>query len=240
MKDWRTIIMKKRLFALLLAAMICMTMVACGDDNTENVDELASSMQNSGAVGIITPSESVMGAMAKKWIVVGSEDVYEMEADGKGTKNGEDFTFECGFNEDNKITMHITLGDTEEIYLVSTDTTGYGVNLKAVEGAEDKVFLPVDLEFLSLDDDRAAGIAATWEDASGNLYMLGEDFSLVIDGVKNDSEGTYSVVEDTEGTLLISLVINGSSFEYEYSFNDARNELTLKGPDSDFVAVWNK
>ncbi len=240
MKDWRTVIMKKRLFALLVAAMLCMTMVACGDNNTENVDELASSMQDAGAAGILTPSESVMGAMAKKWIVVDSEDVYEMTADGKGTKNGEDFTYECGFNKDNKITMHITLDKAEEIYLVSTDATGYGVNLKAVEGAEDKIFLPADLEFLALDDERAAGITGTWTDVSGNLYMLGEDFSLVIDGVKNDSEGTYSVVENTEGTLLISLVINGSSFEYEYTFNDAKDELTLKGPESDYVAVWNK
>lgn len=233
--------MKKRLFALLLAAMLCMTMVACGDDeNKNNVDELASEMQEAGAPGILTPSESVMGAMAKKWVVADSEDVYEMNADGKGTKNGEDFTYECGFNKDNKITMHITLGEAKEIYLVSTDATGYGVNLKAVEGAEDKVLLPADLEFLALEDERAAGVAGTWTDASGNVYMLGEDFSLVIDGVKNDSEGTYSVVENSEGMLLISLVVNGSSFEYEYELNDAKNELTLKGVGSDFVAVWNK
>ena len=235
--------MKKRLFALLLAAMLCVTMVACGDDeNTEKVDELASSMQESGATGILTPSQSVMGAMAKEWCVVDSDDIYVMNADGTGSKNDAAFTFECGFNKDNKITMSIKLDDAEEVYLVSTHETGYGVNLKAVEGAEDKVLLPADLEFLALDDERVAGIVAEWKDASGNIYKLGKDFDLVIDGVKSDSEGTYSVVQNSEGEFFLNLVIKGSAYEYGFTLDNEKGELVLWGADSDTdeTHTWTK
>ena len=242
-EDWRTIIMKKRLFALLLAAMLCVTMVACGDDeNTEKVDELASSMQDGGAVGIITPSQSVMAAMVKEWRVVESDDTYVMNADGTGTKNDAAFTFECGFNKNNKITMNIKFDDAEEVYLVSTDATGYGVSLKAVEGAEDKVLLPADLEFLALDDERVNGIVAEWKDASGNIYKLGKDFDLVIDGVKSDSEGTYSVVQNSEGKFFMNLVIKGSAFEYGFNLDNENGELELWGADSDTdtTHIWTK
>lgn len=233
--------MKKRLFALLLAAMLCLTMVACGDDeNTDEVDELANSMQEVGATGIITPSESVMTAMAKEWIVVDSDDVYVMNADGTGTKNDVAFTFECGFNKKNKITMNIVLGEEEESYTIATDETGYGVELTAVKGAEDKTLLPADLEFLSLDDERAKGIVGEWSDASGNIYKLDDEFNLEIDGVKNDSEGTYSVVENAEGTLCLNLVINGSGYEYEYTLNETNDELQLCGSGSDTVHTWTK
>ena len=235
--------MKKRLFALLLAALLCVTMVACGDDeNTEKVDELASSMQDGGAVGIITPSQSVMAAMAKEWCVVESDDIYVMNTDGTGTKNDAAFTFECGFNKNNKITMNIKFDDTEEVYLVATDATGYGVSLKAVEGAEDKVLLPADLEFLALDDERVNGIVAEWKDASGNIYKLGKDFDLVIDGVKSDSEGTYSVVQNSEGKFFLNLVIKGSAFEYGFNLDNEKGELELWGADSDTdtTHIWTK
>lgn len=235
--------MKKRLFALLLATVLCMTMVACGDDkNTEKVDGLASSLQDGGAIGIITPSQSVMSAMAKKWIVVDSSDIYEMSADGTGTKNDVEFTFECGFNKDNDITMNITLGDDVESYTISTDETGYGVELDAVSGAEDKVLLPADLEFLALDDARVDGIVGEWKDASGNIYKLGKKFDLEIDGVKNDSKGTYSVVETADGEYHLNLVIKGSAFEYGFILDAAKGELTLWGADSDTDAThtWTK
>ncbi len=242
-EDWRTIIMKKRLFALLLAAALCMTMVACGkDENTEKVDELASAMQDLGAVGIITPSESVMAAMAKEWCVAGCDDTYEMSADGTGAYNDNEFTFECGFNKDNDITMNIVMGETEETYIIDTDETGYGVILTAIKGGEDKTLLPADLEFLALDDERIAGIAADWKDASGNIYKLGEDFDLVIDGVKNDSEGTYCVVQNEEGEFFLNLVINGSAFGYGFELDADNNELTLWGADSDSdtTYIWTK
>lgn len=235
--------MKKRLFALLLAAMLGMAMTACGDnENTEKVDELASSMQDIGAVGVITPSQSVMSAMAKEWCVVDSDDIYVMNADGTGTKNDTAFTFECGFDKNNKITMNIKFDDVEELYLVSTDETGYGVSLKAVEGAEDKVLLPADLEFLALDDERVAGISADWKDASGNIYKLGKDFDLVIDGVKSDSEGTYSVVQNSEGKFFLNLVIKGSAFEYGFNLDNEKGELELWGADSDTdtTHIWTK
>lgn len=231
--------MKKRLFALLLAGVLCMTSVACGSkENTDEVDELASTMQDIGMTGILTPSDSVKNAMVKTWKVEDSEDIYVMEADGTGTKNGEAFTFECGFNKDNKITMNITIGEVVESYAISTDLTGYGVVLTGFGETEDKVLLPADLEFLSLDDERVAGIAAEWKDASGNIYKLGETFDLVIDGVNNDSEGTYSVVETADGMLCLNLVIKGSAYEYEIELNG--NELKLNMVGDTTVHTWTK
>ena len=216
-----------------------MTSVACGSkENTDKVDELASSMQDIGMAGIVTPSESVAVAMAKTWSVKDSEDVYVMNADGTGTKNDVEFTFECGFNENNKITMNITLGEEVESYAISTDTTGYGVVLTGFGKTEDKVLLPADLEFLSLDDERVAGIAAEWKDASGNVYKLGEKFDLVIDGVNNDSEGTYSVVETADGDLCLCLVIKGAAYEYEIELNG--NELYLNMVDDTTIHTWTK
>lgn len=234
--------MRKRLFALLLAAMLCMTMAACGDDNTDKVDELASLMQEMGSTGFLTPSQSVTNAMAKKWVVVDSDDIYVMNTDGTGTLNDEEFTFECGFNKDNKITISMKIDGKEEVYLISTDETGYGVILDGSKGAKDKVLLPADLEFLSLDDERVAGIVAEWKDASGNIYKLGKDFDLVIDGVKSDSEGTYSVVQNADGEFFLNLVIKGSAFEYGFNLDDANGELELWGADSDSDAthIWTK
>ena len=242
-KDWRTIIMKKRLLTLILAVVFCMTLAACGDDeNTEKVDELAKVMQEMGTNGIITPSQSVMNAMAKEWCVVDSDDIYVMEADGTGTKNGTEFTFECGFNKDNKITIHMDFDGEEEVYTISTDETGYGVILKGVGSAEDKVLLPADLEFLSLDDERIAGLAGDWKDASGNVYKLKDNFKLKIDGVNNDSKGTYSVVQTADGAFRLNLVINGSAYEYEFVLDAAKGELELWGADSDTdtTHIWTK
>lgn len=231
--------MKKRLFALLLAGALCLASVACGaKDNTDEVDQLASNMQDVGMVGFITPSDSVKNAMAKTWSVKDSEDVYVMNADGTGTKNDAEFTFECGFSEDNKIIMNITIGDEVESYAISTDTTGYGVVLTGFGKAEDKVLLPADLEFLALDDERIAGISAEWKDASGNIYKLGEKFDLAIDGVNNDSEGTYSVVKTADGMLCLNLVIKGSAYEYEIELDG--NELHLNMTGDDTVHTWTK
>ena len=216
-----------------------MTAVACGSkENTDKVDELASTMQDVGMVGIVTPSDSVKNAMVKTWNVKDSEDVYVMNADGTGTKNDAEFTFECGFNEDNKITMNITVGEEVESYTISTDTTGYGVVLTGNGKTEDKVLLPADIEFLSLDDERVAGISAEWKDASGNIYKLGEKFDLAIDGVNNDSEGTYSVVETADGMLCLNLVIKGSAYEYEIELDG--NELHLNMTGDDTVHTWTK
>ncbi len=235
--------MKKVLVLLVLSLALCFT--ACGEDKdtTNDVDEFAELMQQSGATWAIEPSESVMQAMAGKWVVVGSEDVYELKSSGIGKKNDERLTFECGFNEDKKITMCITMNETDAYYKIGTDSTGHGVALTSLDGGDDMWFLPSNLEFLELDDARAEGIVGEWSDASNNKYILDENKGLLIKGKNGESEGTYSVVEDSEGTMILTLVVNGSALQFEYALNDAKNEMTLINlpkEDSSVEHVWTK
>ena len=196
--------MKKKLLIFLIGAVLCLT--ACGNKGDDFVDNL----QQSGSDLVVEESKYIEDALIGKWNVVDSEDVYEMKANGVGNKNGKVFTYECGFNKDNKMTMIITMNDDKlvESYLIATDATGHGVALTAVSGAEDKCFVPANLEFLALNDERANGIAGEWTDASGNKYILDEEFGLFIKGNNADSEGTYSVVENEEGELILTLVVN--------------------------------
>lgn len=235
--------MKKGFLLLVLSLALCFT--ACGkdEDPTNDVDKFADLMQQSGATWAIEPSESVMNAMAGTWTVVGSEDVYELKASGIGKKNDDRLTFECGFNEDNKITMCITMNETDAYYKISTDSTGHGVDLESLDGGEDMWFVPANLEFIELDDARAEGIVGEWSDASNNKYILGEEKDLLIKGKSGDSEGTYSVVEDSEGTLILTLVVNGSALQFEYSLNDAKDEMKLVNlpiEENSVEHIWTK
>ena len=47
--------------------------------------------------------------MAKQWKVIGTDTVYDLKEDGTGTKDDDGLTFECGFDEDNNITIKITM-----------------------------------------------------------------------------------------------------------------------------------
>ncbi len=235
--------MKKGLLLLVLSLALCLT--ACGKekDTTNDVDKFADLMQQSGANWAIEPSESVMKAMAGTWNVIGCKDVYELKASGIGTKNDERLTFECGFNEDKKITMCITMNETDAYYKIATDATGHGVSLTSLDGGEDLWFVPANLEFLELDDARAEGIVGEWSDASNNKYILDKNKELLIKGKNGDSEGTYSVVEDSEGTLILTLVVNGSALQFEYSLNDAKDEMTLINLPKEESAsehIWTK
>ena len=81
------------------------------------------------------------------------------------------------------------------------------------------------LEFLSLDDERADGIVGEWTDASGNKYILDEEKGLFIKGNNGDSEGTYSVVENEDGELILTLVVNCSSLQFEYKLEGSKMTL---------------
>ena len=83
------------------------------------------------------------------------------------------------------------------------------------DGGEDLYFLPADLEFLDMTDKRAEGILGEWSDESGNTYKFDEDKSMEIGGESGKTEGTYSVVEDANGTRLLRIVVSGGSLEYE-------------------------
>lgn len=238
--------MKKKILFLGLAVVFCMS--GCGRtdappaSNTDEVDKYAEQMENAGEQGLIAPSEAVKKLLLKTWNVDGGDDVYTMEADGTGMKNEEPFTFECGFDEDKNITLEITLDDTEktELYAISSDETGYGFDLASLNGGKDIRLVPADLEFIDMNDERAAGIAGEWKDQSGNSYVFDKENKVTIKGSENETEGTFSVVRNAEGTLLLKLVVPGGSLEFEYTLNEDKSQIELRSPETDVVHIWTK
>ena len=238
--------MKKKMLILALAAVFCIS--GCGGKDepaastTDEVDQYAEQMEDSGKQGLIAPSEAVKNLLIKTWNVDGGNDVYKMEADGTGTKNEDPFTFECGFDEDKNITLEIKLDGSEEteLYALSSDETGYGLDLASLNNGEDIRLVPADLEFLDMEDERAAGIVGEWKDESGNSYVFGEDNSLTVKGSDQDTEGTFSVLQYAEGTLLLKLVVPGGSLEFAYTLNEDKSQIELCSPGSDVVHVWTR
>ena len=155
--------MRKKLVLIAAAAVLCLSGCSeekrAGKSTTEKVDEFANDAKDSLGDNVSLPSESVTKAVSDTWIVSGTDEIYVLNEDGTGTKDGSPFTFECGFDDENNITLRIIMDDTEEeaLYALSTDITGYGIDLTSLDGGEDLRFLPEDLEFLDLDDGRAAG-----------------------------------------------------------------------------------
>ena len=238
--------MKKKMLILALAAVFCIS--GCGGKDepaastTDEVDQYAEQMEDSGKQGLIAPSEAVKNLLIKTWNVDGGNDVYKMEADGTGTKNEDPFTFECGFDEDKNITLEIKLDGSEEteLYALSSDETGYGFNLASLNGGKDIRLVPADLEFLDMGDERAAGIVGEWKDQSGNSYVFGKDNCVTVKGSDQDTEGTYSAVQDADGTLLLKLMVPGGSLEFEYKLNEDNSQMELCSPGTDVVHVWTK
>ena len=193
--------MKRLVVALLLASTLCMT--GCGDtkktepaaSTTEEVDKASSTMKEQMGDNAVLPSDSVKRVMAKQWKVIGTDTVYDLKEDGTGTKDDAGLTFECGFDEDNNITIKITMDGEEEgkLYAVTTDDTGYGVVLESLDGGKDIKLLQADTELLDLTDDRAKGLIGKWTDNSGNEYKLKKDGKLVIKSSSGETKGTYCV-----------------------------------------------
>lgn len=241
--------MKRLIVTVLLATAISMT--GCADSKksdtpaastTNEVDAAASKLKDSAGDGYLLPSESVAKVVAKKWKVDGENIVYDLKTDGTGTKDGEAFTFECGFDEDNNITLAIIPDGKDEklTYAITTDSTGYGINLKSLDGGEDLRLLQADVEFLDMSDERASDIVGIWSDESGNKYEFRKNGKMKIKGSSGVTEGTYSAVQNEEGTLLLNLVVSGGSLEYEYTLSDDGNTLNLVSPGTETVHSLTK
>ena len=240
-------IMKKKILILTFALMIgLMGLTGCteekkaGKSTTEEVDSYTAEMEDTLGGQLSAPSEAVTKAVSNTWAVQGSNDIYELKTDGTGKKNDEDLTFECGFDDENNITLQMKIGDAEMLYAISTDETGYGIELTSLDGGEDLYFLPADLEFLDMTDKRAEGILGEWSDESGNTYKFDEDKSMEIGGESGKTEGTYSVVEDANGTRLLRIVVSGGSLEYEFTLNEDNTQMDLVSPGTDTVHRWTK
>lgn len=251
--------MKKKLIALLLASVFCMT--ACGDDAaggsngqeasaseedsgssaTQEVDQMASEIKEKVGDAVSLPSESVTKAVSGTWRDQGNSDLYVLSEDGTGTRNGEALTFECGFDDDNNIIISLaTDGAAEKTYAISTDDTGYGINFTALDGDDTIRLLPEGLKFLDLTDDRAAGVVGEWADADGNTYRLEDDHDMVISDSEKETEGVFNVVENSDGTLLLKLKVPGGSLEFTYDLNEDHTEMDLQSPGDDTVHHWTK
>ena len=239
--------MKKKILILTFALMIgLMGLTGCteekkaGKSTTEEVDSYTAEMEDTLGGQLSAPSEAVTKAVSNTWAVQGSDDIYELNVDGTGKKNDEDLTFECGFDDEKNITLQMKIGDAEMLYAISTDETGYGIELTSLDGGEDLYFLPADLEFLDMTDERAEGILGEWSDESGNTYKFDEDKSMEIGGESGKTEGTYSVVEDASGTRLLRIVVSGGSLEYEFTLNEDNTQMDLVSPGTDTVHRWTK
>ena len=212
-----------------------------GDSATEKVDEMASQVQES-VDGVDLPSESVTKAVSNTWIVPDTGEIFILQTDGTGSRDGAPFTFECGFDDENNITLKIMMddGSAENLYAISTDSTGYGMDLTALDGGADLKFLPEDLEFLSTDDARIADLVGTWADESGNEYVFGSDGSLLIRSSDGETEGTFSAVADAKDGLFFRIVVEGGSLEYGFELSDDGNTLDLASPGTDVIHTWTK
>ena len=229
-----------------IAAVFCLSSCGkdekkAGDSATEKVDEMASQVQES-VDGVDLPSESVTKAVSNTWIVPDTGEIFILQTDGTGSRDGVPFTFECGFDDENNITLKIMMddGSAENLYAISTDSTGYGMDLTALDGGADLKFLPEDLEFLSTDDARIADLVGTWADENGNEYVFGSDGSLLIRSSDGETEGTFSAVADAKDGLFFRIVVEGGSLEYGFELSDDGNTLDLASPGTDVIHTWTK
>ena len=231
--------MKKLAAVLILAAAI--TMTGCqgskqeekpAASKTEEVNQASDELKEKLGDGYILPSEAVTKVLAKKWDVVGTESVYDLKEDGTGTLDGKALTFECGFDEDDNITMGIKMDgeEKEQLYAIEDDTTGYGLKLKSLDGGKDMELFQSDIKRIDISDAQASGLLGTWKDDNENEYTFKKDGTVVIKGV----------VKDAEGILKLNLVMEGGSLEYEYTLSEDHTVLELCSPGTDTIHRWTK
>lgn len=239
--------MKKRILMLLAVAAICFVSGCseekkAGESTTDEVDQFASSVQNSGGEGILLPSESVTKVLSDTWVVSGSDEIYVFEEDGTGAKDGGSFTFECGFDDEKNITLKIVMDDTKEesLYAISSDDTGYGIDLTSLDEGENLKLLPENLEFMENSDERVQGLLGTWSDGSGNQYTFEEDGKVTIESSDSETEGTFNAVADENGNLFFRLRVEGGSLEFEYKLSEDGNSVDLVSPGTDTIHTWTK
>lgn len=239
--------MKRKILIYTAVLMFCLSGCSngkkAGESTTDKVDEFASEAQQT-MEGVDLPSESVTKAVSNTWIVPDTKEVYVLEPDGTGNIDGVPFTFECGFDDEKNITLEIRTDGSDEsrLYAISTDSTGYGIDLASLDGGKDLKFLPENLEFLSVDDARVQGLIGTWTDESGNEYTFEEDEKLRIrsESSGNETKGTFSVVADSKDGLFFRIVVEGGSLEYGYELSDDGKTMKLASPGTDVVHNWTK
>lgn len=224
--------MKKRLFILLAAGILCLT--GCQSAEEKQQAELMEAFEEMG----VEHNEVIMSVLSKEWKVLDGEDIYEFTKEGTGTVSGETFTYSCGFNEDNDIMLQMTMDETGEEYhyFVSADDTGHGLFFESVEG-ENMHLLLANVELLEMTDERAKKMIGEWADKSDNRYVFEEDRTMMIKG-SSETEGTYSVVI-RDGMPVLTLVFGSNTLEFEYEFVED-TIIDLCAPGTETVHTWIK
>lgn len=253
--------MKKR---MIMAVALGMTflLTACGNGAAENeAAEGAEIGDNSAAKEeaqadsaesvlenmTIDYSEAVAMAISKEWNVEGEEEGYLFSADGSGEHRLEGETeriqYTCGFDEENNILVRIMAKEREETYRITTDETGYGIYLEAMEGAEGiagkKLLTPADLKILDIDDEKVTGILGVWEDDGGNRYEFTKENEFLI-LTAEDSNGTFCAAEKKDGILEVLILVAGGNLRYEYSLQDDGRTLQLYNRDAESYYYWHR
>lgn len=229
--------MKKRLLALLFVAVLCLS--GCQNEETAKKDALEKAFENIG----MEHSAVIMNVLSKEWNVVGGEDTYTFTKEGIGDISGEAFTYSCGFDEENNIALKIVMDATaeEKYFYVSTDDTGYGLNLDLAGDENDVYLFQNNVELIDFADERVKFMVGEWADKSDNRYVFNEDGTMLIKGSQSETEGTFSVVEWKEdGKLLLTLVFGSDTMEFYYELLSDGTTVQLCRPGTDVIHTWIK
>lgn len=229
--------MKKRLLALLFVAVLCLS--GCQNEETAKKDALEKTFENIG----MEHSAVIMNVLSKEWNVVGGEDTYTFTKEGTGDISGEAFTYSCGFDEENNIALKIVMDATaeEKYFYVSTDDTGYGLNLDLAGDENDVYLFQNNVELIDFADERVKFMVGEWADKSDNRYVFNEDGTMLIKGSQSETEGTFSVVEWKEdGKLLLTLVFGSDTMEFYYELLSDGTTVQLCRPGTDVIHTWIK
>lgn len=244
--------MKKKIFALFFIGALALT--GCqGQEQTETAEkqemtaedseEKAAALEEALGDYIIEPNDALKTVFSKSWDVTGTTDVYVLETDGTGTKNEEVFTYECGFDEENNIIVKFIMDGEEDgtVYIVTSDATGYGLDLAPVAEGEAMNFFPTNMTLLEVSDERAEGLVGTWKDENSNEYAFEESGELLIKGSDADTPGTWCAIEkEEEGVLIVSLLVEGGSLEFEYEIQEEGKTLALYNRGAETWYYWYK
>ena len=229
--------MKKRLLVLLFVVVLCLS--GCQSEEEAKKEAIQNAFEDIG----MEHSTVIMNVLSKEWTVIGAEDTYTFTKEGTGNISGETFTYSCGFDEENNIALKIVMDKTteEKYYYVSTDDTGYGLNLDLAGEEKDVYLFQSNVELLDLTDERAAVMVGEWADKSDNRYIFNEDGSMLIKGSQSETEGTFSVVEWKEdGSLLLTLVFGSDTMEFNYEILSDGTTVQLCRPGTDVIHTWIK
>lgn len=236
--------MKKQMMILLLIGTFALG--GCGSAQANRETQGTEPQKAAEAVEIpdsmkISYDSIVVSVLSKEWTAADSEERYTFTKEATGDLSGEPFTYTCGLDEDGRIFLQMVMAESEETknYCVTTDTTGYGLYLEPTDGGERIYIIQSNVRILDVQEERVQGLLGSWTDKSDNCYTFREDGTLTIEGSSGKNEGTYSVAETEEGTIL-KMLFGGNELDLTYEFDEEGEWLELCAPGSDTVHRWTK